>query len=131
MSSERAPEYSTDVTYLRTFTNDLSPAMLRLVAALNGFAPPPADGFDYCELGCGNGDTTATLAAANPGARFIGVDINPGHVAFANGLAARGGLTNVRFLERDFEALLEEALPSLDFVCAHGVLSWVSPAKRK
>ena len=57
-----APEYLTDVAYLRTFSGDLSPTTLRLVAALNGFAPPPARDFDYAELGAGNGDTTAALA---------------------------------------------------------------------
>lgn len=119
-----------DVPYLRTFTPELGPALLRLAAALNGFSPPPAEGFEYCELGSGNGDTLATLAAANPGSRFTGVDIDPAHVAFATGLAARGGLQNVRFLQRDIEALRPGDLPDLDFVCAHGVLSWVAPSTR-
>ncbi len=132
MAATATPEeYVTDVAYLRNFVEDLGPSRLRLVAALNGFAPPPAGDFDYCELGCGNGDTTMTLAAAFPGARFLGVDVNPEHVAFASGLSARAGLTNVRFLERDFEALAAEALPAFDYMGAHGVLSWVSAAKRK
>jgi SAM-dependent methyltransferase len=117
-----------DTPYLRTFTPELSPALLRLAAALNGFPPPPAEGFDYCELGCGNGDTLATLAAANPGSRFVGVDLAPGHVTFATDLAERGGLPNVRFLQADIEALRPEDLPEFDYVCAHGVLSWVAPS---
>jgi SAM-dependent methyltransferase len=124
-------EYVTDVAYLRNFIEDLSPSRLRIAAALNGFAPPPARDFDYCELGSGNGDTTATLAASYPDARFVGVDVNPEHVAFADGLARRGGLGNVRFLERDFADLGREDLPTFDFITAHGVLSWVSPAKRQ
>src|SRR4051812_31975993 len=92
-------EHATEVPYLRTFSGDLSPTLLRLVAALNGFVPPPSPSFDYCELGAGNGDTTAALAASNPEARFVGVDVNPEHVAFASGLARRGGLDNLRFLE--------------------------------
>src|SRR5689334_12867672 len=123
--------YLSDVPYLRTFSKDLSPAMLRLVAALNGFPAPPADDFDYCELGSGNGDTTAALAAAHPGSRFLGVDVNPEHVAFATSLANGGGLGNVRFLERDFADLAGEGLPDFDYICAHGVLSWISPEKRK
>jgi SAM-dependent methyltransferase len=105
--------------------------MLRLVAGLNGVPAPPDEDFDYCELGAGNGDTLATLAAANPSARFVGVDFNPEHVAFATALANRGGLSNVRFLERDFEDLDKEDLPLFDFIGAHGILSWVSAAKRK
>jgi predicted O-methyltransferase YrrM len=124
-------EYVTDVAYLRNFVEDLAPARLRLVAALNGFSPPPPHGFAYCELGSGNGDTTATLAAANPDAQFVGVDVNPEHVAFAQNLAQKGGLLNVRFLERDFADMLGDDLPRFHYVGAHGVLSWVSAEKRK
>lgn len=124
-------EYSTEVPYLRTFTNDMSPSLLRLVAALNGYKPPPALDFDYCEIGCGNGDTTATLAAANPESRFVGIDVAAEHVTFANGLAMRGGLSNVAFLERDFEQIRGDDVPNFHYICAHGFLSWVSQAKRK
>jgi SAM-dependent methyltransferase len=124
-------EYITDVAYVRGFEKDLSPARLRLVAALNGFGAPPADDFDYCELGCAHGDTTAALAAAYPRARFLGVDLNAEHIASAEALATGGQLDNVRFLEKDFEDLLREDLPDLDYIGAHGVLSWVGPKKRK
>jgi trans-aconitate methyltransferase len=124
-------EYVTDVAYLRNFVEDLAPARLRLVAALNGFSPPPARVFSYCELGSGNGDTVSTLAAANPDGSFFGVDVNPNHIAFATGLARRGGLDNVTFLENDFADLVDGDLPRFHYVGAHGVLSWVSPAKRK
>ncbi len=125
------PEYVTDVAYVRGFEKDLSPARLRLVAGLNGFAAPPAVDFDYCELGCAHGDTTAALAASYPRARFLGVDFNPEHIASAHALATGGGLDNVRFLEKDFEDLLRVDLPDLDYIGAHGVLSWVGPKKRK
>ena len=127
-----SPEYVTDVTYLRNFVDDLAPPRLRLAAALNGFSPPPAEAFAYCELGCGNGDTLNTLAAAHPQAVFVGVDVNPEHVAFATALASRGGLDNLRFLADDFEGLDARAeLPDFDFIGAHGVMSWVGPAKRR
>jgi ubiquinone/menaquinone biosynthesis C-methylase UbiE len=125
------PEYVTDVTYVRSFEPDLSPTRLRLVAALNGFRAPPSDDFDYCELGCAHGDTTAALAAAFPHARFVGIDLNPEHIATARALARGGELTNVRFLEIDFENLPGDDLPEFDFIGAHGVLSWVGPQKRK
>jgi SAM-dependent methyltransferase len=125
------PGYSTDVPYLRTFSGDLSPALLRLVAALNGFAPPPTPSFDYCELGAGNGDTTAALAAANPEGRFVGVDVSPEHAAFGAGLASRGEVENLRFLSMDFADLGRADLPDFDFITAHGVLSWVSPEMRR
>src|ERR1700734_1586724 len=105
------PEYVTDVTYVRSFEPDLSPTRLRLVAALNGFSPPPAHDFDYCELGCAHGDTTAGLAAAFPRARFVGVDLNKAHIESARALARGGELSNAQFFERDFEDLPKEDLP--------------------
>jgi hypothetical protein len=98
-------EYVTDVPYVRAFVGDLSPLALRLVAAMNGFPVPQGDRFHYCELGCAHGDTTATLAAAYPASDFVGIDINPDHIASANRLASLGELDNVRFLERSFEDL--------------------------
>ncbi|HWL85086.1 MAG TPA: class I SAM-dependent methyltransferase, partial [Polyangiaceae bacterium] len=124
-------DYVTDVAYHRSFVHDLSPSRLRLVAALNGFPMPPSEDFDYCELGCAHGDTMAVLAAANPRARFVGIDLNPAHIDVARRAASEGKLTNARFLERDFEDLRDENIPDLDFICAHGVLSWIGPAKRK
>jgi hypothetical protein len=124
-------EYVTDVPYVRAFENDLSPARLRLVAALSGLRPPPATHFDYCELGAAHGDTTATLAASYPDARFVGVDLNAEHIASANKLAREGGLENIRFLHHDFEDLDRSSVPDFDYVTAHGVMSWVSPEKRK
>jgi len=122
--------YLRDVAYVRQFSKELAPLAVRAATALNGFAPPPTDDFDYCELGCGTGDTTNTLAAAYPRARFVGVDFNAEHVAFARGLAGRGGLANVRFVERDFADLALETMPDFDYICAHGVLSWIAPETR-
>jgi SAM-dependent methyltransferase len=129
-------EYVTDVPYPRTFVPQIAPPTLRLVAAMNGLPCPPEEDFDYCELGCANGDSLALFAAANPTGRFVGVDLNPEHVAFAEGLAARARLSNVRFAMGDFEGLSLEiphragTPPGFDFVVAHGVWSWVSSIKR-
>jgi SAM-dependent methyltransferase len=122
--------YLTDVPYVRQFCAELNPGTLRAAAALAGCRPPDGEAFALCEIGAGFGDTLATLAAAYPRARFVGVDVNPAHVAAARSLAARGGVDNVRFLEGDFQAL-DEALPAFDYVCAHGLLSWVAPAKQR
>jgi SAM-dependent methyltransferase len=123
-------EYVTDVPYPRKFIHQIAPQLLRTVAGLGGVAAPPGDEFAYCELGSGCGDTLALLGAANPGARFVGVDMNPEHVAVANGLVARGGLGNVRTLQADFGDLAREDLPDFDFITTHGVMSWVSPSTR-
>jgi SAM-dependent methyltransferase len=130
MLPEAGDGYVLDVPYPRKFVPQIAPPLLRLVAALNGVATPPEDDFDYCDLGSANGDTLALLAAANPDARFVGVDFNREHIAAAERLVARGRLGNVQLLERDFEALLHDDLPQFDFIVAHGILSWVAPNKR-
>jgi len=124
-------EYVDDVPYVRHFIAELSPARLRLAAALNGLVPPPSVDFDYCELGCAHGDTLAGLAAAHPEARFLGVDLSAAHVASAKRLARDGALENIGVLERDFSDLVHEDIGEFDYIVAHGVLSWVSPDKRK
>jgi SAM-dependent methyltransferase len=123
-------EYVTDVPYTRHFAHQLAPTMLRLVAAMNGVAPPTGEDFVYCELGSGVGDSLVTLAAANPRGEFVGIDVNPEHIAISRRLAEEAGLANVRFLERDFSQLAPEELPSFDFIGAHGFMSWVGPAMR-
>jgi SAM-dependent methyltransferase len=124
-------EYVDDLPYVRHFVADLSPTRLRLAAALNGLAPPPIDDFDYCELGCAHGDTLAALAAAHPEGRFLGVDLSAAHVASAKRLARDGALENIGVLERDFGDLVHDDVGEFDYIVAHGVLSWVSPEKRK
>lgn len=120
-------DYVTDVPYVRSFQPDLVPERLRAVAALNGFAPPPAERFAYCELGCGLGDTLVALAAANPESSFVGIDLNPEHIREARRTATDGGVENVTFLEADFTTA--DCGP-FDYVVAHGVLSWVGPEVR-
>jgi Predicted methyltransferase regulatory domain/Methyltransferase domain len=132
MPAERSDSaYLTEVPYVRQFCAELNPAMLRATAALAGCPPPAGDDFDYAELGSGLGDTLATFAAAYPRARFVGVDIRPDHVRAARALASLGAVENVRFVERDLEDLRTGELPSLDYLCAHGLLTWISPAKRR
>ncbi len=122
--------YPTEVGFVRTINKGFAPPRLRLVAALHGFTPPPAHGFDFCEVGSGTGDSLVLLAAAHPGSRFLGLDINAEHVAFADAMASAGKVDNVRFLERDFEGLDGYEAPAFDYIAAHGLLTWVSPAKR-
>src|ERR1700743_2543015 len=97
-----SPGFVDALSYVRQFCAELTPTLLRAVAALSGCPAPPGDTFAFAEIGSGLGDTLATLAASYPRASFVGVDVNPAHVAAARDLAARGALANVRFLESDF-----------------------------
>jgi SAM-dependent methyltransferase len=124
-------DYVSDVPYPRKFVPQIAPPMVRLVGATNGVPVPPEDDFDYCELGSANGDSLVLYAAANPGARFVGVDFNGEHVACSRDLVSRAKLENVTFLQRDFDELASESLPDFDFIVAHGILSWVKREKRE
>lgn len=127
--------YVSDIEYLPGFYREQSPAHLELSCLINGVEPPDlADGFDYCELGCGTGTTTALLAAANPGGRFHAVDFHPAHIARARSLARAAGLDNAAFHEASFEEIAAgdgPALPRFDMVTLHGVYSWINAANRQ
>jgi SAM-dependent methyltransferase len=124
--------YFCDIDYIDYFYEGLSPWFMDYLAALRGFPRLAAeDGFDYCELGCGTGLSLVVHAAANPGGRFVGVDLNRDHIRRATATAKAGQVANVTFLEEDFAGLLERELPRFDVIALHGVYSWVSPGIRK
>src|SRR5215216_3330338 len=56
-------------------------------------------GMDVLDLGCGDG--TTAVPAAERGANVLGVDISSNLVAAGTARAAKAGLTNLRFEERD------------------------------
>ncbi len=128
-----ADGYITEMPYTRNFFPDLSPVNLRLACALAGFTPPSIDSdFDYCELGCGQGLTTALLAAAYPKGRFFGVDFNPTHIGLARKFAEESGIQNVTFLDASFEeAMDQDDLPTFDFIALHGIYSWISDVQQQ
>jgi SAM-dependent methyltransferase len=127
--------YVTDVAYTSNFYREITPSWIAMTSLLLGHRPPDlARPFSYADLGCGNGFTTLVVAACCPHADVWGFDFNPAHVEFANGLAARAGLGNVRFVESSFADLVtapDGAMPDFDFMVSHGVLSWISPANRR
>lgn len=108
-----------------------SPERLALLCLLRGHRPPElARPFRLLELGCGQGFHLCLQAANYPHAQFVGVDVNPDHIAHATSLASAGGLPNIAFREADFLEL-EQNVAALgepfDVVVAHGILGWVSP----
>jgi SAM-dependent methyltransferase len=101
------------------------------VATLCAVRPPAAhDRLRWCDLGCGNGFTAAIVAATHPDADVHAVDAMPEHVANARRLGARAGLDNLAVHHALFGARELEALPTFDYIVAHGVYSWVDAAAR-
>lgn len=127
MSDERL----SDIPYTWGFYGEMSPVFLNYVSAVNGFEPVPvADGFDYCELGCGQGVTLAVNAQLFVGGRFLGIDMSEAHIANAEALAAEAGLSNLSFRAADFSRLADLGLGQFDFIALHGVYSWIDPEAR-
>jgi SAM-dependent methyltransferase len=124
--SDWAQGYVTDVGYTHSFFRELAPSWLNYVAVINGCRPRSLEkGFTHIDLGCGFGQSTLLLGAANPQGEFYAVDFNPLHIATARQQAARLGVSNVQFIERDFADLLDEDLPEFDFITLHGIYSWI------
>jgi len=132
MSSGLASNLATDVPYVLTFIPEIAPAWLDSTATLAGFEPPSRAGpFAYCELGCGQGVTTAALAATHPNGAFHGIDAMAHHVAHAQGLCDAAAIQNLTLHTADFAAAADLDLPRFDYIVAHGVYSWIDDQSRE
>jgi len=131
-STEWSQGYVTDIPYIEGFTRELSPTWLNYVAAISGCVPRDVSGeFNFMELGCGLGMSTAVLAGCFPRAQFYGVDFNPAHIDLARRNASQWGINNAQFIERSFEDLMDLDLPDFDFITLHGVYVWIDPESQK
>ena len=124
--------YVTGIDYTAGFYGDMAPAHLSFaLLAQDCEAPNIERGFNYCELGCGQGLTTNLLAAAYPNASFWANDFNPTHIAAARKLAAAAGSENVQFCDSSFAEFCEADLPEFDFISLHGIWTWINEENRR
>lgn len=123
--------YVTEIEYIADCFPDLAPAHLNLALLHRGIAFPETEaGFNYLELGFGQGVTLTMLAAMQPQGRFYGNDFNPSHVLGARALADSAALDNLELFEDSFAELLARDLPPMDYIVLHGIYSWVSTENR-
>ena len=127
--------YNVSVGYSYGFFREMAPDWLDFCVRVAGYDRPPrkARTRRYLELGCGQGFGLCILAAANPKAEFVGIDLQPEHIAHGEGLARAAGLTNIRFVEGDFVELAADwpkDFGTFDYVAMHGILSWISDSVR-
>ena len=115
--------YVADVGYTYGYYEHMNPVRMRLALLHAGLAyPEVANAF---ELGFGQGVSINVHAAAGL-TNWYGNDFNPGHVAYAQRLAAGAGL-NCRLVDDSFAELSARTdLPDFDFIALHGIWSWVS-----
>jgi SAM-dependent methyltransferase len=118
----------TDIAARRRFHREVMPVWLVAACTLLGCrAPDLSQPFRYADLGCGAGFDALVVAATCPHAEVWGFDFNPANIETARDLAARAGLTNIRFVEVSFSALGAAVLPEFDFMIAEAVLGVISP----
>lgn len=83
------------------------------------------------ELGCSTGTLTVALArhqAGKPGARFVGIDIEPDMIAVADAKRRELGLANVSFVVDDVSQI---DLQPCDLVVAYYTVQFIRPSRRQ
>lgn len=107
------------------------PARLEVIARLFGLRPPPARTARVLEVGCGDGGNALAIAQTLPEAQVLGFDLTAGPLQHGRALAAEAGLTNVELRCADLlDPEQMAAIGTADYVIAHGIYSWISPAGR-
>jgi tRNA (guanine-N7-)-methyltransferase len=88
-------------------------ALLDLEATFGRAAPK------ILEIGFGNGDTTTTIAAANPENDYLGVDVHtPGVGSLLRQIEGRG-IANVRVIQHDAVEVLSRMIPISSLAGVH------------
>jgi SAM-dependent methyltransferase len=127
--------YVSDVPYVTGYHTESAPVWIDTAATCLGLAAPDITRpFHYADLGCGNGVTALVVAATMPHAEIWAFDFNPAHVGSGRDIARRAGLHNIHFEEASFDDLARcprDALPTFDYIVAHGVVSWISLENRR
>lgn len=120
--------YVADIGYSSQYYSELNPVRLSLALLNAGYAPPKVR--YACELGFGQGVSVNIHAAAEGETRWYGNDFIPSHAAFAQGLAAEAGAGAELTDESFAEFFARTDLPDFDFICLHGIWSWISDENR-
>ena len=74
--------------------------------------------------------TAAIVAATHPYADVVGIDAMPEHVVHARKLCEQAGIGNIDVRHASFGSPALLALPQFEYIVAHGVYTWGSPAAR-
>ena len=119
--------YVADIGYTYGYYAELSPLRVKL-AFLNARLALPKVGA-ACELGFGQGMSTNIHAAASV-TKWYGTDFNPSQAGFAQRLAETFANPPQMYDEAFAEFCARPDLPDFDFICLHGIWSWVSNENR-
>ncbi len=119
--------YVADIGYTFGYYNELNPLRIRL-AFLNAGLVFPEVG-TACELGFGQG-VSANFHAATSMVEWHGTDFNPSQAAVAQEMARASG-ASAHLHDAAFADFCNRSdLPDFDFICLHGIWSWISDENR-
>jgi tRNA (guanine-N7-)-methyltransferase len=82
------------------------------------------------EIGCGMGETTVTIAAANPQTDYLGIEVHSPGVGSLLKLISEAGLTNLRVIQHDAVEVLRDMLPPAPLSGCHIFFPDPWPKKR-
>ena len=128
--------YFTDTEYTDAYFADISPLMLNLNLTLAGFKTKsqeditPSANFNYLELAFGVGSSINIHAVTTDG-NYLGTDFNPAQVAFASDCIVSENITLRDDSFKEFLERLERENKMFDFICFHGIFSWISEENRQ
>jgi len=115
------------VDYVYHYTPMLNPALANLLLPTAGMEPPQMN--NACELGFGQGVSICVHAAGSL-TTWHGTDFNQQHVSFAQDMARASGI-DIRVYGQSFaEFCARTDLPDFDYICMHGVWTWIDDAAR-
>ncbi|WP_090129567.1 class I SAM-dependent methyltransferase [Limnohabitans sp. Rim11] len=119
--------YVAEIGYTHGYYGELNPMRIKLAFLNAGIAFPEVG--TACELGFGQG-VSANIHAAASITQWSGTDFNPAQASFAQDLARTSG-AGARLFDQAFDEFAARAdLPDFDFICLHGIWSWISDANR-
>ncbi len=120
------PNSYDELPYGSTAIPEMHPNRMAVVGRLFGLDPAPVRTCRVLDIGCAEGGNAIPVAVSLPEARVVGIDLSERQVAIGNERISALGLGNVELVRADLSELKGE-LGTFDYVCAHGVYSWVAP----
>tara|TARA_R100001377_G_scaffold81364_1_gene60825 strand:- start:4526 stop:6061 length:1536 start_codon:yes stop_codon:yes gene_type:complete len=120
--------YVSDIGYTFGYYGELNPLRIRLAFLNNGLVFPELG--TACELGFGQG-LSANIHASASITKWYGTDFSPSQAGFARELAQLSSNDAELFDDAFSEFFARTDLPDFDFICMHGIWSWVSDENRK
>ena len=121
---EIKPNQAQYTNHTKAVFNNLSPAYINFCLSYSGQSAADLEqNFSYAELGSGWGLSIAGWAAIFPKGRFIAIEPNSEQSDWTGKLAKTASLDNLTVLNRNFDQLIDENIPQLDYLIINGTYS--------